>query len=432
LRKRVAGRLDDLTWCRWRLQRAPLGLSEPRWVEDRNFDLNAHVRGLADPEEVISYTRLNALRDALLSAPIDHSRPPWEICLVPWLEDGRAALLGKIHHSLVDGIAALQIVNLVLDDPPDPRGMGAPSFSTTAQQDPAAWAIDELTSTARAGLEAMRATLGAAAHPRASATKVVRQGGRVLSAARSDLLPRAPRSSLNAPLGPRRTLVGYHATRSDVRSARAGGGTLNEIGLALVAGALRALAERRGEPPTSPLKVMVPVSMRAVTETGPGNRISMVYVKLPVDLDSPSARLDAIRAEMHALKASSRPEGTETLYAVGGLLPAPLRTPVVKALASPRAFNLTISQSPGPRGTIHVLGCEVQEVYSVVPIAERHSLAIGMVRYRNELFIGCYADPEALPEVDQLPALLDAELQALVQRGARSRPARAPAEPVHH
>jgi hypothetical protein len=161
----------------------------------------------------------------------------------------------------------------------------------------------------------------------------------------------------------------------------------------------------------------------------------MVYVPLPVQLPSPAERLEAVRAQMHALKASGRPEGTEMLYALGGLLPVPLRSPLVKALASPRIFNLTISQSPGPRGAVHVLDCEMQEVYSVVPIAARHSLAIGMVRYRSELFIGCYADPQALPEVHELPGLLDAELRALALHGSR-RPgaagngARPPAQPV--
>src|SRR5205823_984027 len=93
------------------------------------------------------------------------------------------------------------------------------------------------------------------------------------------------------------------------------------------------------------------------------------------------------------LKLSGRAEGTETLYAAGGLVPAPLRSPVVRAMSSPRAFNLTVSQSPGPRGAVSVLGCELQEVYSVVPIADQHALAIGMVRYRHELFVGCYPAP---------------------------------------
>lgn len=105
----------------------------------------------------------------------------------------------------------------------------------------------------------------------------------------------------------------------------------------------------------------------------------MVYIKLPADIDSPTERLAAVRAETARLKSSGRAEGTETLYGVGALLPAPLRSPVIKALSSPRIFSLTISQSPG-RGDVHVLGCDLQEVYSVVPIAERHSLAIGMVR----------------------------------------------------
>jgi hypothetical protein len=124
---------------------------------------------------------------------------------------------------------------------------------------------------------------------------------------------------------------------------------------------------------------------------------------------------------MQALKTSDRARDTETLYAAGALLPAPLRSPLVQALSSPRVFNLTISQSPGPRGDVHVLGNPLDEVYSVVPIAERHSLAIGMVRYRRELFIGCYADPVALPEVHELPALLHGELEALARRSPKDR-----------
>jgi hypothetical protein len=106
------------------------------------------------------------------------------------------------------------------------------------------------------------------------------------------------------------------------------------------------------------------------------------------------------------------------------LVPTPLRSPAVKALALPTSFNLTISQSPGPRGAIGILGREVEEVFSVVPIAQRHSLAIGIVRYRNELFIGCYADPDALPQVRQLPALLDDEMRALARRGSPQVPVR--------
>jgi diacylglycerol O-acyltransferase / wax synthase len=431
LRDRVHGRLDDLEWCRWRLQRAPLGLSEPRWVRDDRFDISKHVRALSQFDETVGYDRLASMRDALLSRPLDHSRPPWEIHLVPRLEDGRMAMLGKVHHSLVDGIAALQIVGLILDEPDgDSSADDLPRtrnrISTTRRQDPVDWAIDELKHAARTGLGALHATAAAAIRPQASLRVVIRDCGRVAAATRADLLTRAPGSPLNASIGAHRTLVGYRARRELLRGARAArGGTLNDIGLTVVAGALRELASRRGGTPSEPLKAMVPVSMRDAGDDGPGNQISMVYIQLPVQLETPIERLDAVRAEMQGLKDSGRAEGTETLYAIGSLLPAPLRSPVVKALASPRVFNLTISQSPGPRGDVRVLGCELDEVYSVVPISEQHALAIGMVRYRRELFIGCYADPVALPEASDLPALLDAELHALAEQGSRADGGRA-------
>jgi diacylglycerol O-acyltransferase / wax synthase len=218
LRARVATRVNDLAWCRWRLQRAPLGLSEPRWVEDRQFDLDAHVRALAEPEDPVSYARFAELRDAVLSEPLDHSRAPWQIYLIPRLEDGRSALLGKIHHSLVDGIAALQIVNLVLDDPPDSRGVST-SYSTSGELGRVAWAIDELSHTAHEGVRAVRRTAGAAAHPRASISTAVRAARRLLSAAREDILPRAPDSGTAppAPICATRGPAAAHSTRSASR-----------------------------------------------------------------------------------------------------------------------------------------------------------------------------------------------------------------------
>ena len=413
LRERVASRLDDVPWCRWRLENAPLGLSEPRWVEDTEFDLSAHVVALSAPDEPVSEQAFAALRDALLSQPLDRSRALWQMFLIPRLEDGRAAMLGKVHHALVDGIAALQIVGLVADATPGATSEPGRGWQTAGAPGPLGWALDELTHTAADGVRALRATAAAATRPAETVRGAVGRARRVLLAAREDVVRRAPDSALNVPIGARRSLVGYHASRAELRAARAGGGTLNDVGLAVVAGALRALALRRGEPPRAAFKAMVPVSTRRMGETGPGNRIAMVNIRLPVDLATPRERLDWVRDETQRLKLSGRAEGTETLYAAGGLVPAPLRSPVVRAMSSPRAFNLTVSQSPGPRGAVSVLGCELQEVYSVVPIADQHALAIGMVRYRHELFFGCYADPDALPEIHDLPALLEAELRAL-------------------
>ena len=414
LRDRAAGRLHEVPWCRWRLEPAPLGLSEPRWIDDAGFDLGAHIVALTQPDDRVSHARFEALRSTVLSAPLDRSRPLWQIFLVPQLEDGRIGMVGKIHHALVDGLAALQIVNLVLDPEPDMASEPAVDWLPQERSGRVSWTRDAITRTVADGVGALRAGATAAAHPPAAIASVLRDARRVVDAAAEEVLSPAPPSALNVPLGARRILVGYHARREELRAARRVGGTLNDVGLAAVAGAVRALLQRDGDPPPpEPLKAMVPVSMRRLGDTASGNQISMITIALPVHLDAAAGRLEWVREQTRRLKQTDRPAGTHKLYQAAGLLPTPLRSTAAKAMATPRQFNLTVSQSPAPRGSLYLLGCELEEVYSVVPIAQGHALAIGMVRYRQELFFGCYADPDALPDADELPALIEAEMQEL-------------------
>jgi WS/DGAT/MGAT family acyltransferase len=416
LRERAAGRLHEVPWSRWRLEPAPLGLTEPRWVDDRDFDVAAHIVALAQPDDPISAAGFEALRSTVLSAPLDRSRPLWQISLVPKLEDGRVGMVGKIHHALVDGLAALQIVNLILDPEPDVVSQPPASWEPQGPSGRIGWARDAVTMTFADGADALRAGASAATRPSATAARVLRGARRAIGAAAGEVLSAAPPSALNLPIGGRRTLVGHHARRDDLAAARRGGGTLNDVGLAVVAGAVRALLQRDGErAPSRPLKAMVPVSMRRIGDTTAGNQISMITIALPTHLDSATERLEWVREQTKRLKQTDQPERTRTLYQALALLPAPLRSPAAKAMATPRQFNLTVSQSPAPRGSLYLLGCELEEVYSVVPIAQGHALAIGMVRYRQELFFGCYADPDALPEINQLPGLIEAELHELGQ-----------------
>jgi WS/DGAT/MGAT family acyltransferase len=422
LRERAAGRLHEVPWCRWRLEPAPLGLSEPRWIDDVRFDLAAHILALTPPDDRVSDAGFEALRSMVLSAPLDRSRPLWQIFLVPQLKDGRVGMVGKIHHALVDGLAALQIVNLILDSERDVASEPPVPWQPRGRPGRVGWALDAVTRTFDDGVGALRAGTTAARHPPATVANTVRGARRVFAAAAEEVLSPAPPSALNVPIGARRTLVGYHAGRDELGAARRGGGTLNDVGLAAVAGAVRALMQRAGErPPPEPLKAMVPVSMRRVGDTTAGNQISMITIALPVHLDSAIARLGWVREQTKRLKQTDRPVGTQNLYQALGLLPTPLRSRAAKAMATPRQFNLTVSQSPAPRGSLYLLGCELEEVYSVVPIAQGHALAIGMVRYRQELFFGCYADPHALPEVHQLPALIEAELHELGRTATRPR-----------
>ena len=428
LRDRAAGRLHEVPWCRWRLDPAPLGLSEPRWIDDAQFDLAAHIVALTQPDDRVSHASFEALRSTVLSTPLDRSRPLWQISLVPQLEDGRIGMVGKIHHALVDGLAALQIINLILDPEPDVASERPLPWQPRGRPGRVSWTLDAVTRTLADGVGAVRAGATAATQPPAAIASAVRDARRIVDAVAEEVLSPAPPSALNAPIGARRILVGYHARRDELRAARRDGGTLNDVGLAAVAGAVRALLQRAGDPPPpKPLKAMVPVSMRRLGDTGAGNQISMITIALPVHLDSAAERLDWVREETKRLKQTDRSVGTHKLYQAAGLLPTVLRSSAAKAMATPRQFNLTVSQSPAPRGSLYLLGCELEEVYSVVPIAQGHALAIGMVRYRQELFFGCYADPDALPDADQLPALIEAELQELGR--ASSSPRAVAAEP---
>lgn len=421
MRELAAGRLHEVPWCRWRLDAAPLGISEPRWIEDADFDLSAHIVQLTAPEDRVSPKIFEVLRSTVLSAPLDRSKPLWQVFLVPRLEDGRVGMIGKIHHALVDGIAALQIVRLFVDSEPDVAPRPAARWRPADRGGLAGWALHAAQTALGDGAGALRAGTDALIHPRSTVAAATRGARQLATAVAEDVLPAAPTSQLNARIGSRRTLVGYHAPRSLLRAARGRGGTLNDVGLTAVAGALRTLALRRGDEPQEALKVMVPVSMRRHGEEDAGNQIAMVYMPLPIHLPTSVQRLEWVREQTSRLKHTDRPEATATFVDSLGLVPPPLRTPLARALATPRQFNITVSQSPAPRGSIYLLGCELEEVYSVVPIAQGHALAIGMVRYRNELFFGCYADPDALPEVHDLPGLLEDELEELAATAATRR-----------
>ncbi len=420
IRARVTARLGWVPRCRQRLLPAPLGIGDPRWVDDDHFDVGAHVVALTDPADPVGPERFAELRDALLSQPLDRARPLWQLAFVPLLADGRFAVVGRVHHAMADGAAALQIALLTIDidghgDARAPAPWQAEAPPTTLQR-----ALDPLVHSAELCSGAARDVAHAVAHPRAAATDALRDAGRLVHALSQDLLPHAPDSGLNRPLGPRRTLVQHRVALDAVRAVSRGApGTRNDVGLAAIAGALRALALERGRPAVR-LKAMVPVNMRGRSDAATlGNRVSMTSVWLPLDLASPADRLQRVRAQTERFKDSARPQGAQTLISGFGLLPSALRAPVLRAV-QPGRFNLTISSVPGPPAALFMHGMRLDELYPVIPIAEDQTLSIGMLPYQGHLYFGLYADPDGLPEATRLAALIDAELRAL-RRGAALR-----------
>jgi diacylglycerol O-acyltransferase len=402
LRGHVAARLPLAPRARQRLAFPTLGIAEPRWVDDPGFDVAEHVSAATGAREAVSTARFAELADAFLSRPLDRSRPLWEVLLVPRLADGRVGLVGKMHHAMVDGVAALELALLLFDlDEPTSDGR---RWVAQAPPGGARLAAEALFETAAVPLRAAREARRFLVGPRERAAALAATVRRAALAAREDLLPAAPPCALNVAIGPQRTLIGHRAELALVQRARRPHGvTVNDVCLAAIAGALRTLALARDEPPRT-LKAMVPVSVRADDERGaPGNRISLVFIELPVDAATPSERRARVRAQTCRFKDAGRPHGVAALFDAAGYLPIPLRAAVARAAASSRMYNLTISNVPGPSVPVTVLGARLAECYPVVPVADRHALSIGVLSYCDQIFFGLHADPHASPTSASCP-----------------------------
>jgi diacylglycerol O-acyltransferase / wax synthase len=415
LRRHISGRLARVPRFRRRLAYPPPGMGEPFWVDDPDFDVANHVLALGTLGDELDERRFESLCDSVLSSQLDRGRPLWEIRLAPRLSGGRCAIVAKIHHALVDGRSAVEVAQLMLDV--DPSGVS---------ELPAPWRPDPApgqtrlaaAAVARGAGESLRAARGAtrlAGEPRAAVSRIAGTLRRAALAAGEDLLRPAPASALNGRIGPQRVLVRHSVELDRVRAAKtAANATVNDVCLAIAAGALRRLALARGDEPL-PLKAMVPVDVRSDGDAEAlGNRISFAFVHLPLDATTARARLRRIRRATAAFKSDGRPAGRGTVMAALGLLPDPLRGVAARTVAGPRAYNLTISNVPGPDVPLYMLGAELTDAYPVVPIAQGHALSIGVFGYGGRLHFGLYADPAAFAQVHELPSAMDIALDELV------------------
>jgi WS/DGAT/MGAT family acyltransferase len=414
VRALVASRLDNVGRLRQRLAFPPGGFGAPVWVDDAAFLVERHVLGLSSEEEPLSIKRFDQIVDGVLSVPLERGRPLWEIHLAPWLEDGSVGVVMKAHHAMVDGISAVGLAMLILDVDPDAAPPEDPMPSRWAPRPAPGPGRMALESLADAGMTPMR-TAGRLARGGSGLAANVRSVARALN---EDVLTSAPRSYLNTALGPRRTIVGHAVDLEEMLAAKnAHGVTLNDVALTVVTGALRQLALYRGIVP-APLKAMVPVTRRAPEDAAAlGNRISFVSVTLPVHQRRPLQRLATIHEATQAFKSGARASGGEVILGALGMLPPMAQARAAKLAASPRAYNLVVSNVPGPRMPVYLLGAEAIEAFPVVPLSDQHALSVGIFSLHDRLCFGAYGDPEALPQVRELPGALSAA--ALELAGAR-------------
>jgi diacylglycerol O-acyltransferase len=404
----IAGRLERAPRYRQRLAGVPLGLHDPVWVDDAEFDPARHLRH-ATGEDV------DALADRVFSTPLPRDRPLWEMWIHDEAPGGRIALVGKAHHCMVDGVAAMQLADLMLDrDAGEPAAHGGDGWCPAPWPSPAERLGEAVADRAADGAAVALAPLRLATSP----ARVVALPGAMARGVRTlahTVLPPAPSSPLNRPGSGRRHHVRMTRPLEDVRAVRKRFGvTPNDVLLAACAGALRRFQARRGEEPR-PLKAMVPADVRSGEDApGSGNRISFLFIELPCREADPVARLRAVHRATAQRRRDGEAEDVDAALRGLALTPRPLQRVIAQAVAHPRLFNLVVSSLPGPARTRHLRGCQLREIHSAVPLAGRHALSIGILTVAGRACFGLCTDPEVLPDADALGADLHEAIDELL------------------
>ena len=413
--RRVSERLHLIPRYTMRLDEAPLGLANPVWVEHDGFDVERHVRRAALPSPG-GDAELCELVGQLMSERLDRSRPLWQLTVVEGLARGRTAVIARMHHALVDGVAAVDVGTVILD--PTPEGLDLPVPEPKAEPEPRRAArVEALARLASAQLavprKLARSTVSRALtlDPR-TAARQMRGAGEVL-AELARVRPTAPKTRLNAEIGRDRRFAVARARLDEIKAVRrATGATVNDVLLAVVA---LMLSEYLGEDAPGHAVALVPVSVRDESERGElGNRISTVFVDLPLR-GEPLERLREISAAMTAVKGSAQVRAGALIVGATGLAPPAVSSLAVRAMSGPRLFNLVVSNVPGPQQTFYLEGVPVHEVFPAVPLNPRNqALTIGIVSYDGGVRFGLLADHEALPDLAQAAEGLQRAVRELV------------------
>jgi len=416
LRDHIESRLCRAPRYRQRLAQVPLGMNAPVWVDDEDFDIDRHVvRSSAH--------RLADLADSCMSRQLPRDRPMWQICISDQLEGGGIGLIGKAHHCMVDGIAAVELASLLLDPSPVPPTEETGAWRAKRPPGPVHRLVEgvldrvmEEASLARFPMRLVRAPWRVAR----VVAPIRRTGGALAQSAR----PSAPVEPFNQAISPARHLAWFERPLADLkRIGRAYGASVNDVLLAAAAGGMRNFLKGRDQEP-APLKTMVPVNVRGEGSAGElGNRISFLFIDLPCDEPDPVRRLQDVQLAMGKRKDAGDPEGAEVAMEAVKYLPRTVQHAVSKTIASPRTFNLTVSNIPGLRDPMYMLGCGLQAAYPVVPLAEQHALSVGMTTVRDNAFFGLYAARDQLPDADRLAEAVDSSIDELLERTAWAVPA---------
>ncbi|SDX74355.1 acyltransferase, WS/DGAT/MGAT [Amycolatopsis xylanica] len=418
----IGQRLAYLPRYRQRVLEVPGHLARPVWVDDVDFDLNYHVRRSALPEPGTD-EQLFDLVARLMSRRLDPERPLWEAYFVEGLAGDKVALVTKTHQSVVDGVGTIELGQLILDaTPQDPEPLDD-TWTPRRQPNRTQLVLDAISETVQRPGELVENVRSAANDAAATAEKVVEALGGVASAVRTVVRP-APAGPLNVRVSGGRMFAVVRTRLEDFRKIRAEqGGTVNDVVLACITGALREWLLSRGSALTSSttIRALVPLAVRDA-ETAEystpglvGNQVAAYLVDLPVGEPNPVLRLQHIGHAMADHLNSGRSVAARALLTVGGFAPATLHSLGARAAGtfSSRIFNLMITNSPGPQVPLYAGQARMVEMFPVMPLVRNQALAIGVTSYHGGVYFGLNGDRKAVSDVDILAGMIEESLEEL-------------------
>jgi len=423
IREFIGARLHRIPRYRQKLAWVPIE-NQPVWVDDERFNLSYHVRhtSLPRPGDERQLKRLSA---RIASQQLDRGKPLWEVWFVEGLADGRFAMISKVHHCMVDGVSGVDLLEVLLDiSPTAPRDeapqyipRGVPSGFELLRDE----VIDRLTAPLQTIGRVLRDPLGVLG----ALTESVKAAGETVLAGMG--LP--SETPLNREIGPYRRFDWVTMDVDQMKDVKNQlGGSLNDVVLTTVAGAVRRfLSRRRVAPAELKFRVMVPVSVRTRSERGTlGNKVAAWMADLPIGEPDPVRRYAAVCETTARLKSSNQALGAEVLTRVTDWTPSTLLALGARLAHRGLPFNLVVTNVPGPQVPLYLLGARMLEIYPLVPLFARLGLGVALFSYAGRLHWGFNADWDVMPDLHDFVRATEesfAELHAaaLAERGARGR-----------
>jgi diacylglycerol O-acyltransferase len=411
-------RLHLVPRYRQKLAFVPMNQGRPIWVDDPHFNLDYHVRTTALPQPG-SEEQLRNLAGRVFSQRLDRDKPLWELWVVDGLEGGRFAVLSKTHHALVDGVSGVDIASVLFDTQPEPQAPPDPGRRWLPAPPPSRAQLlgRSLSERLSEPTEIARGVRAALRTPRRVALSAYESLVGVGAMAWAGLRP-APATIYNQRIGPHRRFAWVRASLDDVKAIKNElGGTVNDVMLATVNGALGRHLRRRGTDTDGlVLRAMVPVSVRAELEKGAlGNRVAAMMAPLPVGVTDPAAALHEISDAMRGLKESGQAVGAQILTELSGFAPPTVMAQASRLTARQRFFNLVVTNVPGPQFPLYLMGHEMTDMFPMVPLAPNQALGVAIMSYHGGINFGLVGDYDLMYDLDELTEDFEASLAALAK-----------------